>query len=543
MASPSDDYGNITIINSETMAAGDFQILLDCLAEIDRVQKVTAEKRATQRARQSKNTLRKFQSQPQISQSQIIEAWNPNQTVIGSTFEANVADAPLRSANASFNDTFGSEQLQGLFAYFDQEVSTPAQLLYSDDSLDELDNDDDRDGGRDDSSVESGVAQSPVDYIDSVIEDDVDDHVPVLLLEKSPTIPSSKPFITAAMKKPLPPKHSKPRQIDTGKRHSNDILKIITQFNGIGLNNENKKDSNEIKKKEFKYTVDVHNNTRPVDMKTVDDSDRMSTYSGSSTVVVSDSESDSIGGMPFDMIDCGNVKRKVALFNDHSNSERSSSATQSINSVLSDDDDARCKFRENREYFEKFFKGQQTTMAEKETAKPTHEQIKPMLQRSQPIAVPNAQRASDSIDPYERLEAIQTYVQTKYFVGRIQRVALAFSRCNENRMSTMNLMRLHKFLVFIRDCTLMCNDICNDIGTRILTDMERNDMSAEELLFSALKSAYTYQVTIRSPAQECAVLDISEGTFSYFGTFEIDHCLHFLQYFLLTFRILTIESN
>lgn len=508
----------MAIINTGSMGKADFELLLDCLDELDHIKL----KRRTQQVNWPTHSLRKSISQPYISQSDTVEAWNPNTTVIGNTFEGNVADAP------SFNDTFGSEQLQEIFAYFDQEVAT-GHLLYSDDSPDEHDTD--GHDAADDSSVESGVehlvengnGNTDRNDVENLIENGGNNVTHSQIANKNPLIDqflekvrskklSSKPIITATTRKQCPPKQSKP--IDTGKRESNDILKIIMQFNGIELNNDTKQTNFEAKlKKEFKYTVDM-NDTRQVEMKAANDKcmDRMSTYSGSSTVVLSDSENDGLGDKPFDLIDCGSVKQKVAFFNDHSSSERSSSASPSINSILSDDDDVRGKFRQNREYFERFFRDQQNTTIERavertaertvertiESTKPKQEQVKSILKKSEPINVPNTQSAPDSIDPYERLQAIQTYVQTKYFVERIQRLALAFSRLDENRMSTMNLIRLQKFLIFIRDCTLRCNQICNDISSRFLSDVEKNVMSSEELLFSALKMAHFHQVQIYS---------------------------------------------
>lgn len=466
MTSQLEEYMNTSIVNTNTIEENDFHMLLDCLEELDRLKKTSASKRKIKRSKRTKSELRKFQSQPQMAQLHLDEAWSPNKTATGNTFDGNVADSPCVSSNVSFNDTFNSDQLQEIFAYFDQDVST-TDLLQSDDSLDELDKE----------SNENGVNVAPI--IVNCVE------------KKPPQIPTTKSMMIAAAATPAgiskKCQAKKSHSLEMAANKPNDILAIINQFNRVELNTAKSNDTVDTMKKDFKFVVKTDVNKRNVgtEMKKRACVDRVSTYSGASTVTMSDSENDEMN-KPFDVIDSGSVKQKVAFFNDHSSSERGSSTSPSTYSdIFSEDDFVKDKFKQNRDYFEKFFRGQPST------------QVKPCqaaLAQTKPTNMAHSKNMPEQIDPYERLKAVQTYVQTKYFLERIQRLALTFSKLDENRMSTMNLKRLHQFLVLIRDCTFKGNAICENIGQEILTDVEKNVMSAEELLFSAMKMAHLQQV-------------------------------------------------
>lgn len=494
----------MSIVNTNKLRGDELQNFLDCLEEIDRIELKRKSKRVK---RSAKNSLRKFQSQPQIPQAAAIEAWNPNKTAIGSAFDANVTDSPSRSVNVSLSDTFSSEQLQEIFAYFDEDVMTAE--LYTDDSQDELDADDDT------TNVKNVAASTPIKMCSKKAPVEVTTkmamkpaprapaevatEVPTKMApakwsakKNPPILTSSKPIITAAQPKQFSIKAEPLANGNGGPiERENDILEIIKQFNGFELSNANATQNVGDGKKDFKFVVETNNIRRHVNAKRNEPkrADRMSTYSETSTVLLSDSESECGGCKPFDLVDCGSIRQRVAFFNDHSSSERSSSESPLAYALSSDEEDTKQKFEQTRAYFEKFFSDHQSAESDAVHTKPTP--LKPILKKSEPNDGANS---PDSVGPGDKLNAVRTYVQTKYFLERIQRLALAFSKLDENRMSTMNLKRLRNFLVFIRDCTKQCNQICDNIGGNLLTDVERNVMSAEELLFSALKMAQIQQV-------------------------------------------------
>lgn len=83
----------------------------------------------------------------------------------------------------------------------------------------------------------------------------------------------------------------------------------------------------------------------------------------------------------------------------------------------------------------------------------------------------------------DKLSAIETFVQTQQFLQRIRYLVKAITKLDETRMTTMNLERLRNFLIFIRDCSNDCQNVCADISEYILSDLENCAMTQKELYY------------------------------------------------------------
>lgn len=208
-----------------------------------------------------------------------------------------------------------------------------------------------------------------------------------------------------------------------------------------------------------------------------------------STALAHDSDSDTAFKKPTEVIN-GNVRSKVAFFSDYSSTERSSSVSPSLTS--SDDEgyqphnQSTNSFKQNLEFFEKFFKGDNLDHTEISTENESN--------NSSTEDLPNSQNpTSDRVNVFDKLDAIRTYAQTEYILERIHQLAKGLLAVNEHRLSTMNLRLMAKVLNFVRDCSQTCKEVCTRISENFLNDEEKA-MNAEELLFLALKEVYLVQV-------------------------------------------------
>lgn len=356
--------------------------------------------------------------------------------------DESAVNATFSAANTScmsFNDTcttINSDQLQNIFAYFEQDVTTD-DLLFSDES--------DTDDRREQTPNERDNLASNLQNL--------------LLTDKS-----------KAKKKQTHRQETKDIQ-----NKSKAILNKIQQFNGIEPKNN-------------AGTKPSHTQNRPV-----------SVLSTSSTASLHDSDSDTVFRKPYNVVKKGNVRSKVAFFSDHSSSDRSSSASPSIQSTSDDDEfqfqrtQSKRDFKRNRDFFENFFKVKPHDQSTIDTST-IHTEQKATNGTKNDEHFCNETPNVNQIDAHEKLRAVQTYVQTQYLLERIQRLVTAISNLDEKRLSSMNLKLLKKFLTFIRDCSYNCTEVCNTISQHVLTDFEKNVMSAEELLYSALKDAQSAQV-------------------------------------------------
>lgn len=218
-------------------------------------------------------------------------------------------------------------------------------------------------------------------------------------------------------------------------------------------------------------------------------------YSSASTLSLHESDSDSVAQKNATNDDGGgtyvapNVREKISFFNQTINERSASPATLSTlsappSALPSEDEEyqfqrekSKRKFQQKREFFEKIFSerlagDKQSSVHPSNTPKPhalTHEQ------------------------KLDKLEAVEAYVQTKYLLERIQMLTKAISNMDEAQCQKMDLKKLKKFLLFIRDCSYKCQQVCFEISENFLTDFEKNVMSVEELLFSALKAVHMPQ--------------------------------------------------
>lgn len=436
------DMNTSIVSDISVLECGDFDMIIEHL--------LCKPKKSKRPKKSHHRRVHAAQSVPALN---AVELFNANDE-----HEESAVNATFSAANTSylsaFNDTcttIGDEQFENIFAYFDQDVNT-SKLLLSDDDSDDF-NDDER---------HIGV---------SIERENITDNLQNLLL--------------GSKSKPKKKQTYRPKTRDI-QNTSKAILNRIQQFNGI---------------EPIKSVGTTPSQSRPVSM--------LSTIaSEGSTASLHDSDSDTkpIFKKPFDIVNRGNVRSKVAFFSDHSSSERSSSASPSIQS---DDDEyqfqrtqSKHRFQKNCDFFENFFKDKQTDVnasntstlriEKKDNKSVASNQTSKNDERPQKIAIDPMK-----IDPHEKLMAVQTYVQTQYLLERIQRLTSAISNLDEKRLSTMNLKLLKKFLTFIRDCSYNCTEVCNSISQHVLTDFEKNVMSAEELLYSALKDAHSAQVLSR----------------------------------------------
>lgn len=428
-----------SIVNISALNGGDFNMIVEHL--LCKPKKVKRPKKSYHRKMQAAHSV------PALNAAMDFFSAHDelDESAVNATFSAATNTSCL-----SFNDTcatINSEQLENIFAYFDQDVTTD-DLLLSDESDDDVAN-----------TVQPLIER----------ENLANNLQNLLLNDKSKS------------KKKQP---SQQRQ-DTKdiQNKSKAILNKIQQFNG---------ESGAMKSNVVGTRPSSHSQNRPV-----------SVISTSSTASLHDSDSDTVFKRPNNVVKNGNVRSKVAFFSDHSSSDRSSSASPSIQSTSDEDEfqfqrtKSKRDFKRNRDFFENFFKDKQHDQS---TIDSTTIQMEPKsLKHSKNNDDDDGnfrKQASDTnqIDAHEKLKAVQTYVQTQYLLERIQRLVTAISNLDEKRLSSMNLKLLKKFLTFIRDCSYNCTEVCNSIGHNILSDFEKNVMSAEELLYSALKEAHSTQV-------------------------------------------------
>lgn len=185
-----------------------------------------------------------------------------------------------------------------------------------------------------------------------------------------------------------------------------------------------------------------------------------------------------------------------------SSTETTSSRTESP--IATSDDEERIlerqkskrKFQQNRDFFEKWLH-EQTQKKDREAAKTktSFATAKKLPQKTaDDKTIVTANTNSNQINGIDKLNAVRTYVQTMYLLERIQSLVKAITRLDEQRLAKMNLKLLKKFLIFIRDCSNQCQTVCFEIGENFLTDFERNVLTADELLISAMKNAHLHEV-------------------------------------------------
>lgn len=130
------------------------------------------------------------------------------------------------------------------------------------------------------------------------------------------------------------------------------------------------------------------------------------------------------------------------------------------------------KFEESRQNLETFFSEKMPV--------PTNETLKQCdRNESDQFSVDDCQLSKFC----DKLTAIETFVQTQQFLQRIRYLVKAITHLDETRMTTMNLERLRNFLIFIRDCSNDCQNVCASISEYILSDLENCAMTQKELYY------------------------------------------------------------
>lgn len=450
-----DNTMNTSIVNTSALQGGDFDMFLDCLDELCK-NKTEDKRRKSRRQKRSKLTKPSPSKTSHKMHSNFNELFqnlslNEQQQLDESM---SVMDSTMNTSQWSPNQTtmtVNSEQLNNIFAYFDQNCTADA-LLLSDDSFEEHHN--------------ARPSEAP--------------QLPKTDLPK-------KRESKARMEKVQNAKGQK----NEIRSKSQSILNKIQMFNGVEPKTESVK--------------------RPLpSILPPKAKEGMQRYSSASTCKLSDSDNEFVFKKPFDVVDNGNVRRKVNYFTDpSSSSDRSSSASPSSQS-LSDDEigkfertQSQRKFSQKRIFFENYFKGKsndskplQSTSSDSESSSSLEKEPMHSMTFTDGMNThnKNARKQIDvhatNIDPNEKLKAVQTYVQTKHLLERIQYLVSSISNLDEQRLCNMNLKLLKKFLTFIRDCSNRCTEVCNEISDNFLTDFEKNVMSAEDLLVSAMKMAH-----------------------------------------------------
>lgn len=450
-----DETMNTSVVNTSALQGGDFDMFLDCLDELCK-NKTDDKRRKSRRQKRSKVTKTSQSKTSHETQSNLNELFqNLSLNDVQLDESVSVMESTLNTSQWSTNQTsitVNSEQLDNIFAYFDQNCTVDA-LLLSDNSSEE----------HQDHTKRTEPPQLPKTNPPKKRESKArTEHIQIAKSQKN-KIPLSSP----------------------------SILNKIQIFNGVEPKIEN-----------------VKKPLTPIPPPKLKSNEGMQRYSSASTFKLSDSDSEFVFKKPFDVVDNGNVRRKVNYFTDPSSSDRSSSASPSSLRSLSDDESAKFertqsqrKFSQKRNFFENYFKGKsvskplQSASSDGESSSSLEKEPIHSMTFTEGMKTNNANARklielhATNIDPNEKLKAVQTYVQTKNLLERIQYLVSSISNLDEQRLCTMNLKLLKKFLSFIRDCSNRCTEVCNEISDHFLTDFEKNVMSAEDLLVSAMKMA------------------------------------------------------
>lgn len=488
---------NTSVIDTSTFCNGDLDMFLDCLEELCKTKKSDKTKSA-QKSRHSGGKKRiplqriyssdtsvagSFDDDSSISNLNLTD-WNDTNTSFSTT-----------NNDISLNDTDVShltEKFNDIFAYFNEDVVTDKSLFEDDDKK---------------------------------FNDDVGDD------ETAINSSSDKENIVDNRKKIFEKKLSKR---DNTKRNNSAVKEIqhkssaifnsIKSYNNVNNNNNN---TNSINRNNTNKNVHVEANREPIMAKrnernfinkndsrlnyTVSDLPPLSNenyLSTVSTLSLYDAECDRRRDIKHGKLPNVNVREKIDYFNSaiaETNCNISLPAMHSSSRIDDNhlDEETQLyrtnsirKFREKRDYFEKIFDASKMMPAHEKNNNEIARNEKNKLELNIKYAKEDYDTISPVVKKYDsKLNAVETYVQTQHLLERIQTLVKAISNLDEKRLNTMNLKMLKKFLIFIRDCSYKCQEVCFDISENFLTDFEKNVLSAEELLYSVMKTASHSQVT------------------------------------------------
>lgn len=450
---------NTSVIDTSSFRAEDFALFMDCLENIG----ATADKvKKTRKSRSRAHRTKAGEALNKTTGSDLgAKRWAPS--YFSSCYNLN--DAPDHNAlanitcstiNHTINDDIDASvvsekfNLNDVFAYFEEDFDKTR--------FEDSDSNDDTD-----KAIEAGKGN------------------PTKNAPKEKSMRNARPKRVEAKSKPMlaPIPSSSESERETSMFKRPVALPLARKIIAAAKKPDGKLDTgNDVADNRFNRTADDANAKQP------------QRYSSASTLSLHESDSDSVAKKTTATNDATtyvapSVREKISFFN-QTISERSSSPappTTSTPSTTEDDEfhfqrqKSQRKFQQKREFFEKIFSERFNGGEPASDRKSNAPTSKPLTQEQ-------------NID---KLEAIETYVQTKYLLERIQLLIKAISNMDEAQLNKMDLKKLKKFLLFIRDCSYNCQQVCFEISENFLTDFEKNVMSAEELLFSALKAVHMQQ--------------------------------------------------
>lgn len=290
-----EDTMNTSVVNTSALQGGDFDMFLDCLDELCK-NKTDDKRRKSRRQKRSKVTKPSQSKTSHETHSNFNEIFQ-NLTLFEQELDESVSvmDSTVNTSQWSPNQTtttVNSEQLNNIFAYFDQNCTVDS-LLLSDDSFEEIQD-----------PKPSEPSQLP--KIDSSKKCE------------PPQLPKTDPPTKRETKGRMEKIQIAKSQKNEIRSKSQSILNKIQMFNRVEPGSK---------------TESVKKPLPPIPPPKPKAKEGMQRYSSASTCKLSDSDSDFVFKKPFDVVDNGNVRRKVNYFTDPSSSDRSSSASPSSHVV------------------------------------------------------------------------------------------------------------------------------------------------------------------------------------------------------------------
>lgn len=213
-----------------------------------------------------------------------------------------------------------------------------------------------------------------------------------------------------------------------------------------------------------------------------EDSPRASLTSSCLSISENDSDSAALFKRPVNnkQLSKANVREKIQFYNNSTSTSRCSSASPF--GCSSEDDEyelyrsnSRRRFQQKRQYFENFF-DEKIFFPDKKRERKVDSAVNHLPAENK--------MSTANVDIDRKMVAVQQFVQTRHLLERIKILMKAISKLDIERQNGMNLKKLKKFLIFIRDCAYKCQEVNFHISEEFLSGFEHSVMSAEELLFS-----------------------------------------------------------
>lgn len=461
---------NLSVIDTSSFCNGDLDMFLDCLEELCKKKKPEKSIKSNRSGRKKRIPLKRIYD----SDSSIAGSYDESISNLNlSEFNDTNTSLSTTSNDITFNDdadvTHLTEKFNDIFAYFNEDVVTDTTLFEEEDNANDIDR----------YINDSSNKENTVDNRSKLFEQKPERH-------------------TSAVKEI---QHKSSAIFNSIKNYNEINQKNVHENNRINSVKRNEQNKNAINVSRLNYTVSdlpLSNENR---------------LSSASTLSLHDDECN----RKYD-VKCGkitklpntNVREIINFFNSTANESNCNVTLPAMhsqprnNNDVDDFDDEETnlyrtnsirRFKQKRDYFEKIFNANkmipnamrndnQISRNEKITFEFNKDKLATEDIHNNPVP-----KKYDS-----KLNAVETYVQTQHLLERIQTLVKAISNLDEKRLTTMNLKMLKKFLLFIRDCSYNCQQVCFDISENFLTDFEKNVLSAEELMYTALKAASENQV-------------------------------------------------